>query len=271
MIWGYLQLRKLSYDSTLPCFTTISIKIFTIASHNHLNLSSISVLILSRTFRHTNPSLIHRRVKMIPSPCCQHQRVLPAHATMIHPFTTSPARCHPFSSLVTIISPSFHHHFTITARTQNSHVRWSNMTCLHVDSHWFNPTFCFLNSRVSCQNTQLMLVGQITSSAVFKSQFVLLQAPFFQVKYPCHEKKPSSGPFGQIHGLRQRQRWPWQDPGCWGPSVGICQYYNRVRRDSFYGHYADMISMAISGITSIYIYICITYIYIYTLIYIYIH
>ena len=110
MIWGYLQLRKLSYDSTLPCFTTISIKIFTIASHNHLNLSSISVLILSRTFRHTNPSLIHRRVKMIPSPCCQHQRVLPAHATMIHPFTTSPARCHPFSSLVTIISPSFHHH-----------------------------------------------------------------------------------------------------------------------------------------------------------------
>ena len=106
MIWGYLQLRKLSYDSTLPCFTTISIKIFTIASHNHLNLSSISVLILSRTFRHTNPSLIHRRVKMIPSPCCQHQRVLPAHATMIHPFTTSPARCHPFSSLVTIISPS---------------------------------------------------------------------------------------------------------------------------------------------------------------------
>ena len=167
----------------------------------------------------------------------------------------------------TIISPSFHHHFTITARTQNSHVRWSNMTCLHVDSHWFNPTFCFLNSRVSCQNTPLMLVGQITSSAVFKSQFVLLQAPFFQVKYPCHEKKPSSGPFGQIHGLRQRQRWPWQDPGCWGPSVGICQYYNRVRRDSFYGHYADMISMAISGITSIYI--CITYIY--TLIYIYIH
>jgi hypothetical protein len=162
---------------------------------------------------------------------------------------------HPFSSLVTIISPSFHHHFTITARTQNSHVRWSNMTCLHVDSHWFNPTFCFLNSRVSCQNTQLMLVGQITSSAVFKSQFVLLQAPFFQVKYPCHEKKPSSGPFGQIHGLRQRQRWPWQDPGCWGPSVGICQYYNRVRRDSFYGHYADMISMAISGITSIYIYV----------------
>ena len=129
MIWGYFQLRKLSYDSTLPCFTTISIKIFTIASHNHLNLSSISVLILSRTFRHTNPSLIHRRVKMIPSPCCQHQRVLPAqHATMIHPFTMSPARCHPFSSLVTIlhhhftiISPSFHHHFTIISPSFHHH------------------------------------------------------------------------------------------------------------------------------------------------------
>ena len=242
-------------------------------SQSHLTIISISVRSRFWSFREPFAIRIHHWFT-VESRWFHHHVAninvfLPAHATMIHPFTTSPARCHPFSSLVTIISPSFHHHFTITARTQNSHVRWSNMTCLHVDSHWFNPTFCFLNSRVSCQNTQLMLVGQITSSAVFKSQFVLLQAPFFQVKYPCHEKKPSSGPFGQIHGLRQRQRWPWQDPGCWGPSVGICQYYNRVRRDSFYGHYADMISMAISGITSIYIYMY--NIYIYTLIYIYIH